>query len=290
MRFFKYLILSTVLIIAAVTGPACDNPTDTITSLFFSEQDDMKLGDSVVVQMANDPAFRQLNTANSEGIKSYINTNIISEILKSSSIKKKDIFNYTSKLHIIQNDSVLNAFALPGGPIYIYTGILKYLPNESALAGVLGHEIAHAELRHASSRIVKQMGINILLGIVLGQNPSQLAQLAASLFTGIAMLKNSRIDEDDADLYSFKYLTGSKYYPGSVKFFFEKMQADNLISSGSGGIATFLSTHPDPVERISSTNTRVTGAGLANISYNYTGTDFNLFTNEYLTNIKNKLP
>ncbi len=287
MKFLKYLFLATTLIIGALTGPACDSTS--VTDLFFTDQDDIKLGDSVVTQLANDTAYKLLTTANSEAIKSYIKDSVISEILKSSEIHKKDIYNYTSKLQIIQNDSVLNAFALPGGPIYIYTGILKYLPNEAALAGVLGHEIAHAELRHASSRMVKEMGIHTLLSIVLGQSPGELTNIAAGLFTGLALLQNSRSDEDDADLYSFKYLSGSKYYPGSVKFFFEKMIDEKLISSKSSRIETFLSTHPDPEARISSTEKRVKDAGIDIISYK-DETKFYLYTKEYNDKIILKLP
>lgn len=194
-----------------------------------------------MIQIQNDPAhYPPYQGGNSAAVTSYISTNIIGEVLKSSSIEKKNLYNYQSKIHIIQDDSTLNAFALPGGPVYIYTGILKFLPNEAALAGVLGHEIAHAERRHASTRMTKQQGLSVLLGIILGQNPGALATIASELFTGALLLSNSRADEDEADQYSFKYLTGSKYYAGGVKFFFEKMRDQGLVASKSNSIATFL--------------------------------------------------
>ena len=292
MHSLKTFILGLILFLAAVTGPACDPSTAILPNLnIFSDQDDIKLGDSVVTVMLNDPAhYPMLTGANAEAIKNYISGTIIGEILKSNVIEKNSIYNYQSKIHIINDDSTMNAFALPGGPIFIYSGILKYLPNEAALAGVLGHEIAHAERRHASTRMTQQMGISVLLQVVLGQSPSTLMQIAGQLFTGLAVLQNSRANEDEADLYSFKYLSGSKYYPGSVKFFFEKMRDDGLVASNSGSVATFLSTHPDPIARISSTDSRLTNAGVAVQSYNVSGPPSNYFTNEYLTNIKSKLP
>ena len=66
-------------------------------------------------------------------------------------------------LRIIHDDSTLNAFCTPGGYIYIYTGILKFLDSEDEFAGVLGHEIAHADLRHSTRQMTKQYGVQILL-------------------------------------------------------------------------------------------------------------------------------
>lgn len=291
MKILNAVVLFLVLVISAITGPACDTATNILPNInIFTDSDDVQLGQQVVDQMAADTVtYPLLKGTNADAIKSYISTTIVGEVLKSSEIQKSSIYNYQTKLQIIRKDSVMNAFALPGGPIYIYTGLLKYLDNEAALAGVLGHEIAHAERRHASTRMSQQMGISALISVVLGKNPSQLAQIAAQLFTGFALLQNSRADENEADLYSFKYLRSSKYYPGSVKFFFEKMRDDGLISSNSSSIATFLSTHPDPVARIDSTNSRLSGAGISVITYKSPGS-YNLYSNEYITNIKAKLP
>src|SRR3989339_869067 len=147
---------------------------------------------------------------------------IFQPILQSPDVLYKNVFKYN--LEIIKNDTILNAFAVPGGPVYVSTGLLKYLDSEAALAGVLGHEIAHAERRHATNRMTKQMGIQMLTQLVLGQNPSQTAMIASNLFVGLAFLANSRADEDEADRYSIDYLKDTRFYPGSVKFFFEEMR------------------------------------------------------------------
>ncbi|MFA7227707.1 MAG: M48 family metalloprotease, partial [Melioribacteraceae bacterium] len=173
------------------------------------------------------------------------------------------------------------------GYVYVYTGLLKYLDSESALAGVIGHEIGHAERRHATQRMTGLYGLQILASLALGQNPSQLAEIAANLFTGLAVLANSRANEDESDDYSIKYLSSTRFYPGSVKFFFEKMRDDGKVSRGGQGIGTFLSTHPDPLARISSTEQRIKSMGLQVMSYKSTGKG--IFRDEYKKNILARL-
>ncbi|MBM4176375.1 MAG: peptidase M48 [Ignavibacteria bacterium] len=250
----------------------------------FSDQDEVNLGAQVDAEIRSNPAEFPIYTADPY-VKNYINSNIFIPILNSPEVKKRGVYNYN--LEIIKNDTTLNAFATPGGYVYLYTGILKYLDSEAALAGVLGHEIAHAERRHATQRITAYYGVSILLGLILGDNPTQLAELVANLFTGLAFLANSRANEDDSDDYSIRYLKSTKYYPGGVKFFFEKMRDDGLVSSGNSQILTFLSTHPDPVERIKSADDRLTSQGLKVIPW--TSNDADVFRGSYTTNIKNRL-
>ncbi|HSD64109.1 MAG TPA: M48 family metalloprotease, partial [Ignavibacteriaceae bacterium] len=217
--------------------------------------------------------------------KSYIVSQIFNQILQSPQVQHKDVFTY--QMDIIDDDSTLNAFALPGGYVYVYKGLLKYLNSSAALAGVLGHEIAHSELRHATQRMTAYYGVSILLNIILGANPSQLEEIAANLFVGLGFLANSRSDEDQADEYSIKYLKDTRFYPGSVMFFFEEMKDDGLISSNPDVIATFLSTHPDPIDRINKTQERLGQLGIPIKSYTDTGDD--ILHDEYQVNVLDKL-
>jgi len=249
----------------------------------FSDQDEVNFGAQVNTEIRSNPAEFPIYSRDPY-VKNYISSNIFIPILNSPEVKKRGIYNYN--LELIDDDSTLNAFATPGGYVYVYTGLLKYLDSEAALAGVLGHEIAHAERRHATQRITAYYGISILLSLILGENPSQLAELVANLFTGLAFLANSRANEDESDDYSIRYLKSTKYYPGGVKFFFEKMRDDGLVSSKSSQILTFLSTHPDPVERIKSADSRLASQGIKVIPW--TSNDTDVFRSSYLTNIKNK--
>jgi len=250
----------------------------------FSKEDDVLLGSQIDEEIRNNPAEYPIYNADPT-VKQYIKDRIFYHLLSSSQIENKNIFNY--QLEIIDIDSILNAFAGPGGYIYIYTGLLRYLDSESALAGVIGHEIAHAERRHATQRLTAYYGVSILLGIVLGENPSTIAEIAANLFVGLTFLANSRSDEEESDKYSFQYLKDTRYYPGSVKFFFEKMQFEGLIDSSSSSIETFLSTHPDPIQRIGNINQLLQNEGIP--IKNFQSNDVDMYRNEYFINIRNKL-
>lgn len=257
---------------------SCDNGIN-----IFSLSDDAALGEQVNAQVAADPVEYPIYHGNPQ-IKSYIISRIFNHILASSQIQYKNSFHY--QLEIVNKDSVLNAFCLPGGYIYVYTGLLKYLNSEAALAGVIAHEIAHAERRHATKRMTASYGVSALLSIVLGENPSEIETIAANLLVGLGFLANSRADENEADQYSFNYLKDTRYYQGGVKFFFEEMRADGLVSSQSDKIMTFLSTHPDPIQRINETNNRLNAAGIP--LKDYTATGEGIFNSEYMTNIRNK--
>jgi beta-barrel assembly-enhancing protease len=250
----------------------------------FSKSDDVQLGQDVDAEIRNNPQEYPIFNGD-PSIKQYLNQRIFSHLLTSPQIESKDIYPY--QLELIDQPDVLNAFALPGGYIYIYTGLLKYLDSEAAVAGVLGHEIAHAELRHATQRLTAQYGVSVLLSVILGENPSAIAEIAANLFAGLAFLANSRSDENQADDASFNYLRDTRYYPGGVKFFFEKLRDDNLISTDPSAVETFLSTHPNPIDRISNTNERLSGAGLPVKDYKSSGPD--ILREEYETNVRSKL-
>ena len=154
---------------------------------------------------------------------------------------------FTWNVHIIHNDSVLNAFCTPGGYIYFYTGLIRFLDNEAEFAGVMGHEMAHAAQRHSTQQMTNAYGMQLLLSIVLGQNPNALAEIAADLAAGVASLAFSRDDEYESDEYSVRYLYKTSYDARGVAGFFEKIE-------GSPQPPEFLSTHPNPGNRVEKIN------------------------------------
>lgn len=161
------------------------------------------------------------------------------EILNSGKLKHRNDFEWD--LHIIKDDSVLNAFCLPGGHIYVFTGLIKYLDNESSLAGVLGHEMAHADCRHSTDQLVKNLGISLLIKVILGFDHGVLVDLGANLLG----LSFSRSDETEADLRSVEYLYPTRFDARGASHFFEKIKNDPR----NPGIPEFVSTHPDPGNR-----------------------------------------
>lgn len=211
----------------------------------FPVSDDIQLGKQVQDEIQKDP--KQYPILNNSAARSYLQ-NMINQIIISPKIKYRKEFAY--KVEIINDDKTVNAFCTPGGYIYVYTGLLKTLDNEAALAGVLGHEIAHAENRHSTQRMTKAYGASVLTNIVLGKDAGQLEQLGANLLTGLALLKNSRSDELEADEDSFHYLESTKWYPGGIKYFFEKV----MTNKSSSIFEELLSTHPMPQDRLDQIN------------------------------------
>ena len=113
----------------------------------------------------------------------------------------------TGGVKIIHDDDVLNAFCAPGGFICVYTGIIKFLESEDQFAGVMAHEIAHADRRHVTNALTKQYGLSVMLNVVLGSDPSTLKDIAG----GLISLTFSRSNETDADNHSVKYLCPTGY-------------------------------------------------------------------------------
>lgn len=169
----------------------------------------------------------------------YLN-GIRDSILLNNSLAHAKDFNW--RIRIIKDDTTQNAFCTPGGYIYVYTGLIKYLESEDQLAGVMGHEMAHAEKRHSTDALTRSLGAEILLNLVFGQGKGQLARIAS----GVVELNYGRDAETEADMCSVEWLYKTTYNPIGAAGFFEKIE-----KQGKGpGIPEFLSTHPNPDNRI----------------------------------------
>lgn len=257
-----FSILSVV--VASTSIPSCSNPIN-----IFSDADDIKLGKQIDEEIRKDPKQYPL-LKDRPDVNKYVE-GIGKKILSSPAITKRGIYAY--QFEIIKDDSTINAFCTPGGYIYVYTGLLKFVENEATVAGVIGHEIAHAERRHSTRRITSAYGLQIVLGLVLGRNPAKAAEITANLFTGLGFLANSRSDETEADEYSFKYLSSSEYYPGGIRYFFDKIGAEG--KRRGGGFERLLSTHPLPQDRVDHVLDLLAQAGSP------PATDANLFASRY---------
>ena len=205
----------------------------------FSIQDDIELGKQTKAQIEANPAeFPILNESSHAAAYSYIRS-MRDDILASGQLTHKADFAW--EIYIIDNPNVQNAFCTPGGYIYVYSGLIKYLDDKSSLAGVLGHEMAHADKRHTTQLLTKEYGIQTLLDVILGKNQGLLTQIA----TNLVNLKFSRSEETDADSYSVTYLCPTKYKADGAANFFQK-----IIDAGSANPPEFLSTHPSPDNRV----------------------------------------
>jgi predicted Zn-dependent protease len=147
------------------------------------------------------------------------------------------------------DDSTVNAFALPGGFIYVTRGILAHLGSEAELAGVLGHEIGHVTAQHSVNQLSKQqlsmLGLGVAMIIVPGlQDFAPIASIGLQLM----FLKFSRDDELQADELGVRYMTNISENPGELVNVMETLERVSL-ASGGGRLPEWLSTHPDPGNR-----------------------------------------
>jgi predicted Zn-dependent protease len=245
----KFALAFLTVAVSAFIG--CD---DNSNFVIFSTDDDVALGQQVSEQIANDPTYRLLSESQYPEVYRYL-YGMRDEILSSGEIAYKDKFKW--ELHVINNDTIQNAFCTPGGYIYIYTGLIKYLDHGDDLAGVLGHEMAHADLRHTVRNLQKVYGVSLLLSVVLGKDPNMLEQIAAQIAGTLAGLSFTREYEKEADSHSVDYLSHTQYACNGAALFFIK-----LTSSGENSSPPeFLSTHPSPENRIESINNKAADLG-----------------------------
>jgi beta-barrel assembly-enhancing protease len=155
----------------------------------------------------------------------------------------------------------INAFALPGGPVWVHRGTLSASSNEAQLAGVLAHEVAHVAQRHSADQLTKRLVANGLLGLlgaVLGNDRSaRTAQAAAQVLAGGYMLKFSRDDEREADRVGARLLRQAGWDAREMIAFMDTLRREQGRDPSS--VEIFLSSHPGPAERAALLRTELRG-------------------------------
>ena len=162
------------------------------------------------------------------------------------------------QFHVVQ-DPAINAFAIPGGHVYVNTGLIENSDNASELAGVMAHEIAHVLARHSTEQLSRQYGLSVIAGAVLGQNPGALAQIAAQIAAGGAMAKFSREAEREADEIGIQAMAAAGYNPMGMATMFEELMEHS--KGQPGRVEQFFSTHPLTAERVADARKRADRIG-----------------------------
>lgn len=219
----------------------------------FKLEDDIKLGAQLSSYIESDSSGIELLDT-STYLQAYAHLNRIkNRIINSGKLKHKDDFLWRAR--IIRNDSMINAFATPRGYMYVTTGLIKFLDSEDQFAGVMAHEIAHADRRHSTAMLTKVYGLTFLFNIILGNDNQMISHITQNLLS----LNFSRGAEEDADKHSVIYLCqeSSPYRADGVVGFFEKMIAEKK----EGSIPEFLSSHPNPPNRITKIKAMAEGLG-----------------------------
>jgi predicted Zn-dependent protease len=206
------------------------------------------------------PIFVPANAAEAE-FETYVK-GLADSVLRAIPRRERPGYGFT--FTIIRKD-VENAFAVPGGYVYIYTGIIKKMQDESELVGVLGHEIAHVTRHHYRDALAKQASFSLLVQALMGNDAGKLAQLVAGSLVGLASLRVSQDNEKEADEYGTLYEAAVGRNPLGIAKYFARVK-------GSG--IPWFSTHPDPGDRVEDVTAQVNASpqlkALADTSRNYT--------------------
>jgi predicted Zn-dependent protease len=235
---------SWIILITLAFSLACDKKGN-LNILSVSE--DIQLGQQVDAEIrANPTQYPILSRTAYPEAYSHMDR-IFNTVLSSDKVLYKTEFPWNVTL--IGDDNTLNAFCTPGGYVYVYTGLIKYLDTEDELAGVIGHEISHADLRHTSRNITQAYGYSIVIDVLLGKNAGVLAEIAL----GLKDLSYSRRFEREADDNSVILLKSSNYQCNGAAGFFVKLNNDPNFASRP---PQWLSTHPNPENRIEAINAK----------------------------------
>jgi predicted Zn-dependent protease len=204
---------------------------------FFSLEKEIQMGRQLAAEIE-----RQVKLLDDPTINEYVNR-VGQNIVRNSDAKVP----FTIK--VVESDEI-NAFALPGGFFYVNTGLILAADDESELAAVMGHEIAHVAARHGTKQASKAELINFasIPLIFMGGVGGFALRQAAGFLIPMQFLQFSRSDEAEADYIGLQYLYKAGYDPGAAVSFFEKLQAKE--SARPGSVSKMFSTHPPTADRI----------------------------------------
>lgn len=165
--------------------------------------------------------------------------------------QSKRIKNFKWEFNVV-NDKTINAWCMPGGKVVVYTGLLPVTKDETGLAVVMGHEIAHAIARHGNERMSQQIAAQlggIGLAVAMSQKPQEVQNIFNQAYgagSSLGMLKYSRVHESEADKMGVIFMAMAGYNPQESVTFWERMKT----ATGGANVPQFLSTHPSDETRI----------------------------------------
>lgn len=245
----KITILLLFFIVSCVTtGPG--GKTDFI---FISTTEEVEIGE----QVAGDVESKEGLLRNST-VQNYVN-GVGQKIARVCD--RRDV-EYEFK--VIDKDEI-NAFACPGGFIYVYTGLLDVLDNEAQLAGVLAHEISHVVARHSVKKLQNVYGYAILAEIALGDKAEGAAGDVVNVAAMLILQGYSRDNEFEADRYGILYMKNAGYNPKGMIQVFEKFK--KMEGGSYPAVLNLLSSHPPPVDRIRKGQSQVSKVGGTTLPY-----------------------
>jgi len=233
-------MLSTlVLVLATATGCAtASKGSAALGQALLPTSEEVKLGNQLAAQVNQEEKI-----LNNDTVQRYVDQ-VGQRVAKVAPDKRKGIrYQFT----VVDDPRQVNAFALPGGHMYVYSGLIAAAGSEAELASVLAHEVGHVNARHAAQSLGAQFGLQTLASLALGQNPGQIQQLGAAIAAQGYLMRNSRDMEREADERGLDYLRRAGYDTSAMPAFFRRLE--KLAGSNPSFIQAFFASHPAPGER-----------------------------------------
>ncbi|TGN26030.1 M48 family metalloprotease [Empedobacter tilapiae] len=235
------LIIAAAIVIFSVIKYFSSSEVNEITGekqyISLTKEDEIAMGINSAPQMAQEFGGLSRNAQYQELVK-----RVGAKVVNNSDAHKT---NYPFQFYVLADNRTVNAFALPGGPIFITEALLTRLQNEDQLAGVLGHEVGHVIARHSAEQMSKQelsQGISGAAGVAAGDaNSAYYAQVVANMVN----MKYGRDDELESDDLGVRFMIQAGYNPEAL------IGVMDILEEASGGsqVPEFQSTHPSPSNR-----------------------------------------
>lgn len=252
-RFLMRLVIGVLFALFGLVTYCTNVTTNPVTGekqrVQLSPQQEVLIGRQAVPKMAAQHGGEYPD----QTLQGYIDQ-VGGRLVKQSSASKAPSPNqtYPYNFHLLRDPQTINAFALPGGQVFITVGLLRRLKSEAQLAGVLGHEIGHVVGRHGAEHLAKQqLGASLVnaVGIAASDDPNSARQAAllAQAVNQMVSLRYGREDELESDQLGFKFMREAGYNPKGI---LELMQILGATRKSGGGQPEFFSTHPNPDNRL----------------------------------------
>jgi predicted Zn-dependent protease len=237
MRFVIAIVVALFGLVSYYTTTSQNSITGEKQHIRLTPDQEIALGRQLAPQMA--AQLGGLSQSEAREVVKRVGAKIVSQ-----SSASRSPYKYT--FYLLADRKTVNAFALPGGQVFITEALMNVLGREDEVAGVLGHEVGHVLARHSAEQLAKQQLTQNLIGAVAvgsgSYDAAQLAQLAGSLIN----MKNGREDELEADTLGLRLMRESGYDPRAMIAVMEKLEN----ASGGARQPEFASTHPSPANRI----------------------------------------
>lgn len=233
-----------LLILVAMTAGACaSSGVNKGDFNLISYQEEWQLG----AQLEQDIA-RQMPLVRDATLVNYVS--LIGQRL----VNQTELAQAPWEFHVV-SDPQINAFNIPGGHVYVNTGLICANDNVAELAGVMAHEISHGVSRHATEQLSKAYGANIVLGLALGANPPIYQQLLAQIVAGGTFAKFSRDAEAESDHLGVLYMYNAGYDPHGMVTMFQELISRR--QSRPSSVEQFFSSHPITENRIEAVRAQI---------------------------------